>query len=126
VTVVAKRGETEMIVIHVKEAEKYEPEKGWMRASTCRERNVSCEYFIKPPRHASPLHEHAPEQVCIVIKGRMKVRNAVGEEAFLGPGDAVYFSAHEPHAIENALDKESIGVDIFIPGRAFDFWAKKK
>jgi quercetin dioxygenase-like cupin family protein len=114
-----------MNVIHVKDADTYEPESGWRRASTCSEKSVSLEYFIKPPGHASPLHEHASEQVCVVIKGRMKVRNDRGEEAYLEPGDAAYFGAHEPHAIENAREEESIGVDIFIPGRPFDFWMQR-
>lgn len=69
-----------MRVIHIKDAETYEPEKGWMRACTCHERSVSLEYFIKPPGHASSLHEHACEQVGVVIKGKMKVRNARDRE----------------------------------------------
>ena len=114
-----------MKVIHVNEAEKYEPEKGWLRASTCLERNISLEYFVKPPRHTSPLHDHPQEQVCVVIKGMMRVQNESGEESLLGPGDAAYFSSNEPHSIANAIDEESVGVDIFVPGRSFDFWLKR-
>ena len=114
-----------MKVVNLEDAEKYEPEIGWMRASTCREKNISLEYFVKPPKHASPLHEHPEEQVCVVIKGEMKVRNGDGKEAVLKPGDAAYFASHEPHAIENAMDEQSIGVDIFVPGRSFDFWLKR-
>lgn len=115
-----------MKVIHVKDAEKYEPEKGWLRASTCQEKNISVEYFVKPPKHSSPLHWHAQEQVCVVIKGKMKVLNAEGEEAILEPGDAAFFASNEPHSIENALSEESIGVDIFVPGRSFDFWFERR
>jgi quercetin dioxygenase-like cupin family protein len=115
-----------MKVIHLADAERYEPEKGWLRASTCSERNISLEYFVKPPMHSSPLHDHTQEQVCVVIKGRMKVRNEQGEESVLEVGDAAYFSSSEPHAIENILDEESIGIDIFVPGRSFDFWLKRK
>jgi quercetin dioxygenase-like cupin family protein len=114
-----------MKTIHVKDAEKYEPEKGWLRASTCREENISLEYFVKPPKHSSPLHRHAQEQVCVVIKGMMRVRNDEGNESLLLPGDAVYFASNESHAIENALDEESVGIDIFTPGRSFDFWLKR-
>ncbi len=114
-----------MKVIHVKDAEKYEPDKGWVRASTCHEAHVSVEYFTKPAGHSSPLHKHSEEQVCVVIRGRMKVLNAEGEQAFLEPGDAAYFASSEPHSIENALDQESVGVDIFVPGRSFDFWLKR-
>lgn len=115
-----------MKVIHLIEAEKYEPEKGWMRAGTCSERSVSVEYFIKPSRHSSPLHQHPQEQVCVVLKGKMRVTGAGGQESLLGPGDAAYFESDEPHSIENALDEESVGVDIFVPGRSFDFWLKRK
>jgi quercetin dioxygenase-like cupin family protein len=112
-------------VISLEDAEKYEPDKGWMRASICLERSVSLEYFVKPPKHSSPLHEHPEEQVCVVVKGEMKVKNGNGEEAVLKPGDAAYFASHEPHAIENALGEQSIGIDIFVPGRSFDFWLKR-
>lgn len=115
-----------MKVIHLRDAEKCEPEKGWIRASICSQKKISLEYFVKPPKHASPLHEHPQEQVCVVIKGRMKVRNADGEESFIETGDAAYFAPNESHAIENAVDEESIGVDIFVPGRPFDFWSKRK
>ena len=115
-----------MKAIHVKDGERYEPEKGWLRVSTCQEKNISLEYFVKPPGHSSPLHRHMQEQVCVVIKGMMRVRNEAGEEFVLKPGDAAYFTPNEPHAIENALDEESIGVDIFVPGRSFDFWLNRK
>ena len=115
-----------MKVIHLGDAEQYEPDKGWLRASTCSEKNVSLEYFVKPPKHSSPLHAHPQEQVCVVIKGRMKVKNDQGEESIMEVGDAAYFSSNEPHGIENVLDEESIGVDIFVPGRSFDFWLRRK
>ncbi|KPK64511.1 hypothetical protein AMJ83_02030 [candidate division WOR_3 bacterium SM23_42] len=114
-----------MRVIHLEDAEKYEPEEGWIRASVCSQKNISLEYFVKPPRHSSPLHEHAQEQVCVVIKGTMRVRNADGDESLIKAGDAAYFASNEPHAIENATDDESTGVDIFVPGRSFDFWSRR-
>ncbi|OGF67539.1 MAG: cupin [Candidatus Fischerbacteria bacterium RBG_13_37_8] len=115
-----------MKVIVLKNAEKYEPEKNWLRASTCNETNVSLEYFVKPGRHASPMHHHPEEQVCVVIHGKMKVINAEGVEAILEPGDAAYFASNEPHLVENMLDEPSTGIDIFVPGRSFDFWLKRK
>jgi quercetin dioxygenase-like cupin family protein len=114
-----------MKVIRVEDAERYEPEPGWMRANVCNEENISLEYFVKPAKHSSPLHEHTNEQVCVVIKGKMRVKNDKGEEFFLEPGDAAYFKSNEPHTIENMLDEESAGVDIFVPGRSFDFWLKR-
>jgi quercetin dioxygenase-like cupin family protein len=83
------------------------------------------EYFVKPPKHSSPLHDHPQEQVCVVIKGRMRVRNAEGGESLIEAGDTAYFAPNESHAIENAIDDESIGVDIFVPGRSFDFWSRR-
>ena len=114
-----------MEIITVADAQKYEPQKGWLRASTCQQKNISLEYFVKPPHHTSPLHDHPEEQVCVVISGRMKVVNDKGESAILEPGDAAYFKSSEPHAIENINETESVGVDIFVPGRSFDFWLKR-
>lgn len=114
-----------MEVIHFGEAESYEPEEGWRRVSLCRAPNISVEYFVKPPGHASPLHEHREEQVTLIIEGEMIVRTPEGEEV-LGEGDAAFFAAHEPHAIENRLEEPSIGIDIFHPGRSFDFWPTRK
>ena len=115
-----------MKVIHLNDAEKYEPEKGWLRANICKESNISLEYFVKPPKHSSPIHDHTHEQVCVVIKGKMKVINGRGDEAILEPGDAVYFSANEKHSIQNMLEEPSTGIDIFVPGRSFDFWKNRK
>lgn len=114
-----------MKVVHFTNAERYEPEPGWERVSLCYEPNLAIEYFVKPPGHASRLHEHPQEQVTLVLKGKMIVANAAGEEVLLEEGDAAYFPAHEPHMIKNPLDEPSIGVDIFHPGRSFDFWLKR-
>lgn len=115
-----------MKVIHFKEAESYEPERDWKRVSLCNEKGVSVEYFVKPPGHASPMHDHPEEQVTIVIKGKMMVMSSKGEEKLLEEGDAAFFAAHEPHVVKNYLDEPSIGVDIFCPGRSFDFWLKRR
>lgn len=115
-----------MKVIHLREADSYEPEKDWKRVSLCNEQNVSVEYFVKPANHASPLHNHPQEQVTIVIKGKMKVITSAGEEKSLEEGDAAFFAAREQHAIKNSLNEPSIGIDIFCPGRSFDFWINKK
>ena len=115
-----------MHVIQFKDADKYEPHKGWLRASICDEKNISIEYFVKPPKHSSPLHQHPQAQVCVVIKGKMVIRNEEGEESVLDAGSAVYFEPDEPHSITNAIDEESHGIDIFVPSRSFDFWLKRK
>jgi len=115
-----------MKVIQLSSAESYEPEADWKRSSLCDEPEISLEHFVKPARHASPLHEHPQVQVCLVLAGRMKLVNGAGEEAELGPGDAAYFEGGEPHQVINMLDEPSVGVDIFCPRRSFDFWRQRK
>lgn len=114
-----------MKVVRFDKAERYEPEKDWKRVSLCSETDISVEHFVKPPGHASPRHEHPSAQVTIVLKGKMVITTDDGEED-LNEGDAVYIPANEPHALKNALTEPSIAVDIFVPGRSFDFWLKRK
>jgi len=114
-----------MKVIHIDQAESYEPQPDWRRASLCDVPSVSIEHFIKPPGHASPMHEHPQEQVTLVLSGQMRVVSVRDGEAVLGPGDTAYFAGGEPHQIVNDLDVPSVGVDIFCPRRAFDFWRRR-
>ena len=114
-----------MKVIAFDKAERYEPEPDWKRVSLCSEPGVSIEYFVKPPGHASPVHQHPQEQVTIVVQGKMIAISDKGEEVELGPFDAAFFPGDEPHAIKNALDEPSVGIDVFAPGRSFDFWLKR-
>jgi len=114
-----------MKVIRFDKAETYEPEKDWKRVSLCNEAVVSVEHFVKPPEHASPRHQHSSAQVTIVLKGRM-ILSTDDDSQELNEGDAAYIPPNEPHAIKNALTEISIGVDIFVPGRSFDFWLKRK
>jgi quercetin dioxygenase-like cupin family protein len=114
-----------MKAIVFERAETYEPEPDWKRVSLCAEDGVSVEWFRKPPRHASPMHDHPQAQVTIVLEGRMRVWTEEGQEAVLGPGDAAWVPGGERHAIENALETVSVGIDVFAPGRSFDFWAKR-
>ncbi|MHC4597626.1 MAG: cupin domain-containing protein [Planctomycetota bacterium] len=102
-------------------AERYEPEKDWKRISLCNQEDVSVEHFVKPPRHASPRHEHPSAQVLVVLEGRLVVETE-GEERELGKGDAVYIPGDETHVVRNPSDRPSVGIDIFVPGRSFDFW----
>jgi len=119
-----------MKVIHFKNAESYEPEKDWKRVSICCEKDISIEHIVKPPGHSSPRHEHPYAQVLVVLKGRLTItidRNGqrTGEET-LDEGDAAYIEGNESHVVTNPLDTPSIGLDIFVPGRSFDFWLKRK
>jgi len=115
-----------MKVIHFREARSYEPEEGWRRVSLCDEKGISVEYFIKPPRHSSPMHHHPQEQVMVVLKGKLKIVSSDGREEVLEEGDAVFIPSDEPHRVENVLEEPSIGIDIFTPGRSFDFWLKRR
>lgn len=115
-----------MNIIKLNQGETYQPDPGWKRVSLAGSANISIEYFEKPAGHSSPLHNHPNEQVCIVVKGRMKVVNGAGEEDVLGPGDSAWFAPDEPHRVENAGEELAVGIDIFQPGRSFDFWTRRK
>lgn len=115
-----------MRVIRFNNAERYEPEKDWKRISLCNEKDISIEHFVKPPNHASPSHEHPSTQVLIVLKGKLSVITEKDGEEVLEEGDAVYIPRNETHIVKNVLDEPSIGIDIFVPGRSFDFWRKRK
>ena len=113
-----------MQVIHFDRAESYEPEKDWKRVSLCNQEAISIEHFVKPPGHSSPRHEHPNAQVLIVLKGKLVITTDDDEQA-LSANDAVFIPGDEPHIVTNPLDEASVGIDIFVPGRAFDFWLQR-
>ena len=115
-----------MKIIRFDNAERYEPEENWKRASLCSEKDISIEHFVKPPYHTSPLHEHPNAQVLVVLKGKLAVITDNDGEQMLEKGDAAYIPGGEPHIVKNVLDQPSVGIDIFVPGRSFDFWLKRK
>ena len=115
-----------MKVIRFNAAESYEPEKHWKRISLCNEEDVSVEHFVKPPGHASPRHEHPNAQVLVVLEGRLTIFTENNGEQELTEGDAAYIPGGETHIVKNPLDCPSTGLDIFVPGRSFDFWLKRK
>jgi quercetin dioxygenase-like cupin family protein len=114
-----------MKIVRFAEAESYEPEKHWRRSSLCSESDVSVEHFVKPPGHASPCHKHPSSQVLVVLEGKLTIHTENGGEGELGVGDAAYIPGGEKHIIKNPLDRPSSGLDIFVPGRSFDFWLKR-
>lgn len=114
-----------MKVIHFNTAENYEPEKDWKRVSLCSQPEISIEHFVKPAGHASPRHEHPNAQVLVVLSGKISVITDT-EEQILTEGDAVYIPGNESHVVKNPLSTPSVGLDIFVPGRSFDFWLKRK
>ena len=114
-----------MKVVRFRSADSYEPEKDWRRVSLCNQSDISIEHFVKPAGHASPRHEHPNAQVLIVVKGRLRVQTD-DETQDLDENDAVYIPGGEPHVVTNPLAEPSVGIDIFVPGRSFDFWLKRK
>ena len=115
-----------MKVVRFGSAASYEPERDWRRVSLCNEKSISLEHFVKPPQHASPLHEHPNDQVLVVLKGRLAIVTDVDGEQVLDEGDAAFIPGDQPHVVKNPLDTPSVGLDIFVPGRSFDFWLKRK
>jgi quercetin dioxygenase-like cupin family protein len=114
-----------MKVIRFDEAQSYEPEKDWKRLSLCCEGDISVEHFVKPPFHASPNHDHPNVQVLIVLEGSLSIISDTDGEQTLAVGDAAYIPGGESHVVKNPLDVPSVGIDIFVPGRSFDFWLKR-
>ena len=92
----------------------------------CCEGDISVEHFIKPPGHASPRHAHPNAQVLIVLKGRLAIATDQDGEQVLDEGDAAYIPGDEVHVVRNPLDRECTGIDIFVPGRSFDFWSMRE
>jgi len=107
------------------EAEDYEPDEGWRRVSMAGSDQFSFEWFEKPPGHSSPMHNHENEQVCLCLAGELTV---ITEEdsVTLEQYDSVWLDAWEEHRVENASDERAVGVDVFAPGRSFDFWTDRE
>lgn len=106
-------------------AETYEPDPDWERRALAGGEDVSLEWFSKPPGHASPMHDHENGQVCLVLAGELTVHtedDAVTMERY----DSVWLDPWEPHAVENTGDELAVGLDIFVPGRSFDFWLDRE
>jgi quercetin dioxygenase-like cupin family protein len=115
-----------MIITRMAQADRYEPEKDWQRRSLCSQEDISIEHFTKPARHASPHHAHPSAQVLVVLTGKIMIYTENDGEVLLEEGDTAYIPGDEAHTVANALNEPSSGLDIFIPGRSFDFWLKRK
>lgn len=106
------------------DAERYEPDQDWQRRALAGSDAFSFEWFEKPPGHASPMHDHENEQVCVCLDGELTVHFEAGS-VLLGPYDSVLIEAWETHAVENEGDETAVGLDVFAPGRSFDFWTNR-
>lgn len=106
------------------EAETHEPDEGWQRRALAGSERFSFEWFEKPPGHSSPTHSHENEQVCLCLSGELTV-HAEERSVVLGAYDSVHLGADEPHRVENESDERAVGLDVFAPGRSFDFWTDR-
>ena len=61
----------------------------------------------------------------MVLQGKLTT-TMDDDEQELSENDAVYIPGNEPYVVANPLKEPSIGIDIFVPGRSFDFWLKRK
>ena len=107
------------------EADTYEPEAGWRRVSMAGSDRFSFEWFEKPPGHSSPMHDHENEQVCLCLEGELTVATE-DDEVTLQKNDSVLLASNETHRVENTGDEPAVGLDVFAPGRSFDFWTDRE
>ncbi|PSQ03549.1 cupin domain-containing protein [Halobacteriales archaeon QS_4_69_31] len=107
------------------DAESYEPDAGWRRVALAGSDDASLEWFEKPPGHSSPTHDHENGQVCLVLEGELTVHTE-DDAATLGQYDSVWLDPWEPHRVENTGDETAVGLDVFVPGRSFDFWTDRE
>lgn len=106
------------------DAETYEPDEGWRRVALAGSDQFSFEWFEKPPGHSSPMHDHENEQVCLCLQGELTVATE-DDETTLTEYDSVWLDAWERHKVENTGDVRAVGLDVFTPGRSFDFWTDR-
>jgi quercetin dioxygenase-like cupin family protein len=106
-------------------AETYEPEKDWRRVSMAGSEKFSFEWFEKPPGHSSPMHDHENEQVCLVLQGELTI-STEDDKVTLNEYDSVWLDSWEAHRVENTGHDRAVGIDVFAPGRSFDFWLNRE
>ncbi|ADJ13397.1 cupin domain-containing protein [Halalkalicoccus jeotgali] len=107
------------------DAESYEPEEGWGRRALAGSDEFTFEWFEKPPGHSSPMHDHENEQVCLCLEGELVVHTE-DETVTLEEYDSVWLESWESHRVENASEERAVGLDVFAPGRSFDFWTDRE
>lgn len=111
--------------VSFEDAETCQPDKGWRRVSLAGSDQFTFEWFEKPAGHSSPMHDHANEQVCIALQDELTVITE-SNEVTLTPNDSVYLESWESHRVENQTDELAVGLDVFAPGRSFDFWTDRE
>ncbi|MFQ5548087.1 MAG: cupin domain-containing protein [Woeseia sp.] len=114
-----------MKVIRFNDARRYEPQEQWVRASLCDQKDISIEHFVKPAGHVSPRHSHSNSQVLALLSGKVIVHSDNYDDQEIKQGDVIYIPGDEPHWVANPLDEPAAGLDIFVPGRSFEYWTKQ-
>ena len=110
-----------MDLVAFEEAESYEPEEEWRHVAMAGSDAFSFKWFEKPPGHSSPMHDHENEQVCVCLGGELAVFTE-NDRVTLRETDSVWLDSREVHRVENTGDERAVGIDVFAPGRSFDFW----
>ncbi|QDX39887.1 cupin domain-containing protein [Salarchaeum sp. JOR-1] len=107
------------------DAETYEPDEGWGRKALAGSDTFSFEWFEKPAGHSSPMHDHENEQVCVCLEGELTIYTE-DDSVTLDEYDSVHLDSWEEHRVENTGDERAVGLDVFAPGRSFDFWTDRQ
>ena len=71
------------------------------------------------------MHDHENEQVYLALQSKLTVITE-STEVTLAPNDSVHRESWESHRIENRTDGLAVGIDVFAPGRSFDFWTDRE
>ena len=71
--------------------------------------------FVKAPKGAKSDFDFPYDEVCIVTKGRCRVRSMSGVVT-AGPGEVIYLPAHLPGTFEALDDKVDLEDSVFLAG----------
>ena len=86
------------------------------------EPEISIEHFVKRAQHFSPVHHRENLQFLVVLTGTLIIKTDADGEQTLNEGDCACLPSDESHSVMNPLNEPAAGLDIFEPGRSFDFW----
>jgi quercetin dioxygenase-like cupin family protein len=70
------------------------------------------------------MHDHENEQVCLVLDGELTLYTE-DDSVTLGKYDSAWLDSWENHRVANESDQLAVGLDVFAPGRSFDFWTAR-
>jgi quercetin dioxygenase-like cupin family protein len=63
--------------------------------------------------------------VCLCLEGELTVATE-DDSVTLQKNDSVLLESNETHRVENTGDELAVGLDVFAPGRSFDFWTDRE